>query len=56
MGYYKYDINGKYDEETRAAFTYFCGWENFEERTHAGNIVDRYVRYVIEYLLNKKKQ
>ena len=51
LGYYKYDINGKYDEKTRAAFTYFCGWENFEERTHEGNIVDR---YVIEYLLDKK--
>lgn len=52
LGYYEFEINSKYDEKTKAAYNYFCGWENFEERTHEGNIVDK---NVIEYLLNKVK-
>jgi len=53
LGYYDLDINGKYDEKTKEAFTNFCGWENFEERTHEGDIVDK---NVIEYLINKADQ
>lgn len=52
LGYYDFEISGKYDDKTKAAYNYFCGWENFEERTHEGNIVDK---NVIEYLLNKVK-
>lgn len=50
LGYYEFDITGKYDEKTIQAFDAFCGWENLEERTHKGNIVDR---NVIEFLFNK---
>lgn len=50
LGYYKFNINGKYDDDTKKAFNDFCGWENFEERINSGDIVDK---NVIEHLFNK---
>ena len=52
LGYYKFEVDGKYNEKTRNAFNDFCCWENFEERINPGDIVDK---IVIEYLLNKTK-
>lgn len=50
LGFYKGDINGIYDEETRNAYRDFCGVENFEERICEGNVVDC---NVIDFLSKK---
>jgi len=50
LGYYRGDINGRYDAQTRKALESFVGTENFEERAYLD--VGRIDRPVYEYLLN----
>jgi uncharacterized Ntn-hydrolase superfamily protein len=52
LGYYKGQLNGEYNDQTRKAFDNFCGWENFEERVNEGLIVDK---NVLDVLLKKAK-
>jgi uncharacterized Ntn-hydrolase superfamily protein len=52
LGYYKGQLNGEYNEQTKKAFNNFCGWENFEERVNEGLIVDK---NVLDVLLKKAK-
>lgn len=50
LGFYRGDINGRYDAQTRKALESFVGTENFEERAYLDD--GRIDRPVYEYLLN----
>lgn len=52
LGYYKGPLHGEYDPSTINAYTDFCGWENFEERVNAGNVLDK---NVLKFLFKKAK-
>lgn len=50
LGYYKGQLNGKYDEDTRNSFEQCCGVENFEERLIPGPWLDK---NILEFLVRK---
>lgn len=53
LGYFKGEINGKFDEITKKAYFDFCGIENFEERICEGNFVDK---NVLDFLIKKAEE
>jgi uncharacterized Ntn-hydrolase superfamily protein len=52
LGYYKGQVHGDYNEQSKKAFSDFCAWENYEERVNEGMIVDK---NVLDILIKKSK-
>ena len=49
-GFYKGEINGKYDPATRKALDDYLGWENLEERIQKDDTLDDVVlKYIREH-------
>ena len=49
-GHYQGDITGVYDDDTKYAFSKWCGIENYEERICEGEFMDE---LVLNILLDK---